>query len=316
MATFALGTYKKGSALLPGVVVDDQIFDLRETARAARCSGFDKTWASGGVAAMVADWSSAGAWLRKSQAPIIAAVQAGKVKAIGPVGRSCVLPYRPQRIFCAAANYVDHAREMASALAAKSESKPYMFLKLQNAVIGPRDPVVRPVEVQKLDWEVELAAVIGRRARRVSVERSLSHVAGYTVVNDVTARDLNSRTDYPFKYDWFQGKAHDTFAPFGPCIVPAWLIKDPQAVGIKLVVNDQTMQDGNTANMIWTLREQIAYLSTIVTLEPGDVIATGTPAGVGMARGVFLKPGDTMRASVAGVGELVNTVMAEKLRKA
>src|SRR5665213_3269454 len=166
----------------------------------------------------------------------------------------------------------------------------------------------------QLDLPVELAAVIGMRCRRITAERALDAVAGYSIVNDVSARDLNMRSDYPFKFDWFQGKCHDTFAPFGPWIVPAWQIPDPQKVALRLDVNDQPMQQDTTANMIWTVREQIAYLSTIVTLEPGDVIATGTPTGVGMGRGIFLKAGDRITATIDGIGTLANDVRAETIR--
>jgi 2-keto-4-pentenoate hydratase/2-oxohepta-3-ene-1,7-dioic acid hydratase in catechol pathway len=134
----------------------------------------------------------------------------------------------------------------------------------------------------------------------------------YSIVNDISARDLNMRDDYPFKFDWFQGKCHDTFAPFGPCLVPAWSIPDPQAVDLLLTVNGAEMQKDSTKNMIWTLLEQIDYLSTIVTLEPGDVIATGTPTGVGMGRGVYLKAGDVISATIDGIGTITNTVVAEK----
>jgi 2,4-diketo-3-deoxy-L-fuconate hydrolase len=177
--------------------------------------------------------------------------------------------------------------------------------------VGPHETIQMPPETSQLDWEVELAAVIGRRCRRISVDRALDVVAGYSIVNDISARDLNVRGDYPFKFDWFQGKCHDTFAPFGPWIVPASQIPDPQAVQLQLDVNGQRMQEDSTANMIWTVREQIAYLSTIVTLEPGDVIATGTPTGVGMGRGVFLKDGDKLSARVKGIGSLDNIVRAE-----
>jgi 2-keto-4-pentenoate hydratase/2-oxohepta-3-ene-1,7-dioic acid hydratase in catechol pathway len=170
-----------------------------------------------------------------------------------------------------------------------------------------------PPETRQLDWEIELAAVIGKRCRRVSVERALDAVAGYTIVNDISARDLNVRSDYPFKFDWFQGKCHDTFAPFGPWIVPAWQIPDPQDVHLKLEVNGQVMQEDTSHNLIWTVREQIAYLSTIVTLEPGDVVATGTPTGVGMGRGIFLKDGDRLAATIRGIGTLANRVQADSL---
>jgi 2-keto-4-pentenoate hydratase/2-oxohepta-3-ene-1,7-dioic acid hydratase in catechol pathway len=221
-------------------------------------------------------------------------------------------PFRPERIFCAAANYIEHANEMGSALAGKSDSKPYMFIKLRNTIIGSGEAIKMPPETSKLDWEIELAAVIGRGGRRVPVTQALDHVAGYAIINDISARDLNVRADYPFKFDWFQGKCHDTFAPFGPWIVPASAVPDPQTLTMELKVNDQTMQKDSTANMIWTVREQIAYLSTIVTLEPGDVIATGTPTGVGMARGIFLQAGDVVSASIDGIGTLTNRVVAEK----
>jgi 2-keto-4-pentenoate hydratase/2-oxohepta-3-ene-1,7-dioic acid hydratase in catechol pathway len=180
-------------------------------------------------------------------------------------------------------------------------------------VIGPGDEIRLPPETSQLDWEIELAAVIGTAGRRISAARALDHVAGYSIVNDISARDLNVRGDYPFKFDWFQGKCHDTFAPFGPWIVPAWSIAEPQALDMRLTVNGEEMQKDSTRNMIWTLREQIDYLSTVVTLEPGDVIATGTPTGVGMGRGIYLKPGDVVSASIDGIGTLINTVVAEKI---
>ena len=268
-------------------------------------------WAQGGIPALLLDWDQARAWLE----PILAgAGDLARSAGMTPVGEgtsTLMAPYRPERIFCAASNYVEHANEMGTVLASKAESKPYMFLKLRNTVIGPNETVRMPPETKQLDWEVELAAVIGRRCRRISVERALDVVAGYSIVNDISARDLNVRGDYPFKFDWFQGKCHDTFAPFGPWIVPASQLPDPQAVHLRLDVNGAPMQEDSTANMIWTVREQIAYLSTIVTLEPGDVIATGTPTGVGMGRGIFLKDGDRLRATVAGIGSLDNDVRAE-----
>jgi 2-keto-4-pentenoate hydratase/2-oxohepta-3-ene-1,7-dioic acid hydratase in catechol pathway len=312
MPWFALATYRKNAKSFPAIVVGDALYDLRSGAKAARVA-LKAGWLEGGVEAIVRDWRAAAPVLKKAGAAIVALAGSGKLKPVGKADAGAVAPYRPQRIFCAAANYIEHANEMTTVLASKAASKPYMFLKLQNTVIGPRDKVQMPRETKMLDWEVELAAVIGRRARRVPLAKALDYVAGYSVVNDVSARDLNKRTDYPFAFDWFQGKCHDTFAPFGPCIVPAWLIPDPQALKMKLSVNGKVMQDSSTASMIWTVREQIAYLSTIVTLEPGDVIATGTPAGVGMARGVFLKPGDVMEASLENIGKLVNPVSAEKI---
>ena len=310
MEWIAIATYRQGSRLSPALVLDKRLYDLK-AAVAAGLPAVPQEWLDGGVAAMVQDWDRAQAWLKEAAPRLGAAAASGAVKPLDEETVAVAAPYVPQRIFCAASNYAEHANEMGTVLAAKEQSKPYMFLKLSNTVIGNGDTVQMPPETSMLDWEVELAAVIGKRCRRVSVEQALDAIACYTIVNDVSARDLNIRSDYPFKHDWFQGKCHDTFAPIGPWLVPAWQIPDPQAVRMRLDVNGVPMQEDSTANMIWTVREQIAYLSTIVTLEPGDVIATGTPTGVGMGRGIYLKSGDRMVASIEGIGVLSNKVLAE-----
>ncbi|ATA56940.1 Ureidoglycolate lyase [Variovorax boronicumulans] len=312
MSWIALATYRRAGGLAPALVIDSQLYDL-EAARAAGLPPLPETWVTQGVEAMLRDWANAQTWLRDAT-PIAAALAAsGAIRPVADGAAAVAAPFVPSRIFCAASNYASHANEMGTVLAAKSQSKPYMFLKLSNTVIGNGETIQMPPETSKLDWEVELAAVIGKRCRRVSVEDALDAVACYTIVNDISARDLNIRGDYPFKHDWFQGKCHDTFAPIGPWLVPAWQIPDPQAVQMRLDVNDEPMQQDSTANMIWTVREQIAYLSTIVTLEPGDVIATGTPTGVGMGRGIYLKPGDRLVASIEGIGRLANQVQAERV---
>ena len=145
-------------------------------------------------------------------------------------------------------------------------------------------------------------------------DERLGASAGYTVINDVTARDLNVRDDYPFKTDWFQGKCFDTFAPLGPWFVPTSCIDDPYALDMRLSVNGELMQEETTGAMIFDIGEQIEYLSSVLTLKPGDVIATGTPTGVGMSRGVYLKPGDVMDASISSIGSLSNPVAAEEER--
>jgi 2-keto-4-pentenoate hydratase/2-oxohepta-3-ene-1,7-dioic acid hydratase in catechol pathway len=295
MTWFALATYRTGSnSEAPGVVVDDELFDAQQAL-------------PNGLTGAIADWPRHAAAVRQ----LGEQARAGKLKAVRDGMAALTAPLRPVRIFCAAANYIEHAKEMGTVLASKTQSKPYMFLKLQDTVVGPGDAIVKPPETSKLDWEVELAAVIGRQARRVGTAEALDYVAGYTILNDISARDLNARTDYPFKFDWFQGKCWDTFAPLGPWIVPAWLVPDPQALSLRLTVNGEVMQQDTTGHMIWNVREQISYLSQILTLRPGDVIATGTPTGVGMARGVFLKDGDTVEASIEGIGVLRNRVTAE-----
>lgn len=295
MSWFALATYRTGKAEAPAVVVDNQLYDARQAL-------------PGGIASAIADWPGAQAAVRQ----LGEQARAGKLAAVAEGMKALTAPVRPMRVFCAAANYIEHAKEMGSVLAAKAQSKPYMFLKLQDSVIGPGEDIVKPPETSKLDWEVELGVVIGRQARRIGVAEALDYVAGYTVVNDVSARDLNKRSDYPFTFDWFQGKSWDTFAPVGPWIVPAWLIADPQKLNLSLTVNGKEMQKDSTANMIWNVREQVSYLSQILTLRPGDVIATGTPTGVGAAHGIFLKHGDQIEATVENIGTLSNRVVDEK----
>ena len=312
MTPIALATYRKGSSLLPALVINSQLYDLA-AALGAGLPAPKPAWIADGIASVVANWPDAAPWVREVANRAGELVAAHKVASV-PNGRALVAaPIRPERIFCAASNYVEHANEMGTVLAAKSESKPYMFLKLRNTVIGTGEDIRMPPETRQLDWEIELAAVIGKRCRRIAVDDALGAIAGYTIVNDISARDLNVRGDYPFKFDWFQGKCHDTFAPLGPWIVPSWQIPDPQAVDLRLDVNGTAMQEDSTRNMIWTVREQIAYLSTIVTLEPGDVVATGTPTGVGMGRGIYLKDGDAITATIRGIGKLENRVIAERL---
>jgi 2-keto-4-pentenoate hydratase/2-oxohepta-3-ene-1,7-dioic acid hydratase in catechol pathway len=298
MTDFALASYKDDGVVRGAIVVDGTLYDL------ARALGGDASnWRLENV---FRSWSEAEAAIAEVAQERRAPVENGMEKLTAPL--------RPARIFAAASNYVEHAEEMGTVLAAKANSRPYMFLKTSTTVIGPGESVLIPPESKKVDWEVELGVVIGARCRRVSEEDALDCVAGYTVVNDVSARDLVKREDYPFKFDWFQGKNFDTFCPLGPWIVPARFIPDPQAVHLRLAVNGETMQDASTAEMIFTVREQIAYLSSLLTLEPGDVIATGTPTGVGMSRGIFLKPGDVMLASIDAIGALENPVRAEDAR--
>jgi 2-keto-4-pentenoate hydratase/2-oxohepta-3-ene-1,7-dioic acid hydratase in catechol pathway len=291
-------------------VIDGALYD----AAAAKAAGvpFEDAWLAGGWMAILAQWDRAASVVKDALATAAALAKDGKLAAL-PKDTRVLAPFRAERIFCAASNYIEHANEMGTVLAAKAQSKPYMFLKLRNTVIGQGDDILMPPETSQLDWEIELAAVIGKGGRRIPLDKALDHVAGYSIVNDISARDLNMREDYPFTFDWFQGKCHDTFAPFGPCIVPAWSISDPQGVMMTLTVNKDEMQKDTTKNMIWTLREQISYLSTIVTLEPGDVIATGTPTGVGMGRGVYLKAGDVVTATIDGIGSITNKVVAEKV---
>ena len=208
---------------------------------------------------------------------------------------------RPQKIICVGLNYSDHAAEQGT----PAPEKPILFAKWPNTLIGPGKPIVIPAISQKVDYEAELGVVIGSRVRDVSVENALEAVAGYVCVNDVSARDLQFSDG-----QWTRGKSPDTFCPVGPAVVPAAEIPDPQALAIRAVLNGQTMQDSTTANMIFGVAEIVSFISQVITLEPGDLIATGTPAGVGVFRDppVFLQPGDEITIEIDGVGSLTNPV--------
>jgi 2-keto-4-pentenoate hydratase/2-oxohepta-3-ene-1,7-dioic acid hydratase in catechol pathway len=211
---------------------------------------------------------------------------------------------RPSKIVCVGLNYRDHAEEQGTEL----PSAPLLFAKWPNALIGPGEPIVIPSVSNQVDYEAELGVVIGKRVRRVSEENALEAVRGYTCLNDVSARDLQFSDG-----QWTRGKSADTFCPVGPQLVPAAEVPDPQALGIRCVLNGVAMQDSTTANMIFTVAEVIAYASATMTLEPGDLIATGTPAGVGIFRDppVLLKHGDEVTIEIDGLGTLTNPVRAE-----
>ena len=208
---------------------------------------------------------------------------------------------RPQKIVCVGLNYRDHAEEQGTPL----PERPILFAKWPNTLIGPGEPIVLPAISQKVDYEAELGVVIGSRVRGVSTENALEAVAGYVCLNDVSARDLQFADG-----QWTRGKSPDTFCPVGPRLVPRDEIPDPQSLSIRAILNGETMQESSTSNMVFGVADLIAYITRTVTLEPGDLIATGTPAGVGVFRDppVFLKAGDEITIEVEGLGSLTNPV--------
>src|SRR5688572_16391626 len=212
---------------------------------------------------------------------------------------------RPGKLICIGLNYRDHAAESNMPI----PERPVVFSKFGTAVIAPGEAVVLPATSDQVDYEAELAVVIGRRAKNVSANRALEYVLGYTAFNDVSARDFQFADG-----QWQRGKSCDTFAPMGPYIVTTDTIPDPHKLWIKLTLNGKTMQDSNTDQLIFGIPELIEFISQSVTLEPGDVIATGTPPGVGFARKppVFLQPGDEMVVDIEGIGNLGNPVVAAK----
>jgi 2-keto-4-pentenoate hydratase/2-oxohepta-3-ene-1,7-dioic acid hydratase in catechol pathway len=221
---------------------------------------------------------------------------------------------RPGKLLAVAANYQDHVTESGAPPLDKSRISPRLFLKPPTSIVGPDAEIPLPDVSKQVDWEAELSVVIGKRARDVRVEDALDHVAGYMTSNDVSARsiDLGYERDTDDKmvwfFDWLAGKWCDGFAPLGPWLVTADEVPDPQALSIELTVNGVTRQNGSTKDMIFTVAEQIAHASRVMTLEPGDVIMTGTPSGVGVATGEYLKAGDEMTVVIGGLGTLRNTV--------
>jgi 2,4-diketo-3-deoxy-L-fuconate hydrolase len=210
---------------------------------------------------------------------------------------------RPGKIICVGLNYRDHAEEQGVDL----PTAPLLFAKWNNTLIGPGEPIVIPPIVTKTDYEAELGVVIGSRASKVSAENALEAVAGYICVNDVSARDLQFADG-----QWTRGKSPDTFCPVGPGLVTREDVPDPQVLPIRAILNGETVQESTTANMIFGVADVIAYVTRTITLEPGDLIATGTPAGVGAFRDppLFMKPGDEITIEIDGIGSLTNPVVA------
>ncbi|MEM7193055.1 MAG: fumarylacetoacetate hydrolase family protein [Pseudomonadota bacterium] len=210
-----------------------------------------------------------------------------------------------RKFFGIGLNYRDHAEETGMPL----PEVPIVFVKATSCISGPNDPVLSPPDFQRMDYEVELGFVIGAPAKRVPVERALEHVAGYCIGNDVSERRLQKGGPG----EWVKAKSYDSFGPLGPWLVTSDEIPDPQDLDLTMDLNGKRMQTGNTSNMIFSFAELVSYISTYMTLHPGDVVVTGTPPGVGMARNprVFIQPGDEMVLHISGLGEQRQTVVAE-----
>ena len=287
---WGLATLEGGKSAL---MVDGKLYALAALA-AARGKALP-----GSNVAICTDWERSRAVL----AELAASVAKG---GVAPVEGKLAAPLiYPGKVLCAGANYYDHMAEMGFPGVKKETQRLFFFFKPpRNAVVGPGATVVMPRGTKKYDWEIELAAVIGKTARYVTAEDALGHVAGYTVAIDLSARDFNQAPDQFYKFDWVAGKATDTACPMGPWIVPADALGDVQNVALKLAVNGVVKQDSSTSQMIYSVAEQIARASELMTLDPGDVVLTGTPAGVGVPKGTFLNPGDKIDAEIAGIGKL------------
>ena len=224
----------------------------------------------------------------------------------------------PTKLMLLAGNYSKHIEEGGGKAAERAQTFPYVFMKPPlTTLTNPGEPVVIPsVSPDHIDWELELGIVIGKQAKGVSEADALSYVAGYTVVNDISDRKFKpnpGRTEREKDgfFDWLHGKWHDTFCPMGPCVLPADETADPQNLKLTLKVNGEVEQDGSTSEMVFPCAAIVEFISSYVTLEPGDVISTGTTSGVGAAKNKYLKPGDTLEAEIGEIGVLRNPVVAQ-----
>ena len=239
------------------------------------------------------------------------------IHALNEVRLRAPMP-NPRKVFCLAGNYQDHIEEGGGKMEAQDKETPRVFMKPPTTtVVGPGDKILIPPVARSIDWEGELAVVIGRKAKGVAAKDALKYVAGYTVMNDVSERELviKERTDSRPRdewFDWLNGKWLDTFAPQGPWIVTRDDIPDPQVLDISTYINGERKQHNNTGQMLYPVDKIIEYISAIITLEPGDLISTGTISGVGATTGTFMQPGDKVEIEISGIGVLKNSVAASK----
>lgn len=300
--SYKLLTYQESSGPSAGILVGDEIFN-------AQIISGKPEYAT--VLGILNDWEAAD--------PVFAGLaKRGLNPAVGkPLDRIKLLaPIQfPGEIWAAGANYQDHISEMDEGSEFKAVNskliggRPWHFNKTsRGAIIGHDEKRALPYYSAKVDWEIELVAVIGKAAYRVPAAEALSYVAGYTIANDLSARDHVVREgiapDSPFRFDWLSQKGFEGACPMGPWITPASEIPDPQRLDLKLWIDEALMQNSNTKHMIYTVAEQIEEISARVTMYPGDVIMTGTPSGVGMGRGVFLQSNQKLRLYIEKIGEL------------
>jgi 2,4-didehydro-3-deoxy-L-rhamnonate hydrolase len=223
---------------------------------------------------------------------------------------------RPNKIFLLAGNYAEHVIERGGSTAERQETFPYVFMKPPSTTLNhPGRPVTRPANApNEVDWELELAVVIGKPCKNVTEADALNFVAGYTIINDITQRKFRpnpgrKKRERDVFFDWLHGKWFDGFCPCGPCIVAADAVSDPQNLGMKLLRNGKIEQDGNTGQMVFPVAAIIEFISAMTTLEPGDLISTGTPSGVGSAKGTYLQPGDIMHGTIDRIGTLITPIL-------
>ena len=324
---FKLGTFAKPDGkLFTAIVLDDTAIDLAQAAAAYHGFGrktltTEANTQNPSIQDLLENWDANFATLQEIVAFLDkdgARPGATPVKSLTP--RPPVA--RPGKMFYAAQNFQEHVDEMIRAgmspttgpkfTGEKSTTRPYLFLKAPSCLAGAHDDIAVPSDVKKVDWEAEIACVISKRGKRIKGERALDHVAGWMTTNDVSARDLQIRTDRPgLRSDWLNGKSHDKFAPMGPFLVPKAFVPDHMNLFIRLSVNGAVKQNGNTSQFIFTPEEQIEYASDILSVETGDIFVCGTCGGVGQGTHTFISVGDVMETEVEGLGRMTNKFVAE-----
>lgn len=324
--SFALGTFSAaGGPEFPGLVLGEEVFGLAEIDCGLRSQGRAMSGVSSTLA-LLDNWEHDFPLLRGAAEGLEGGAPLASLKVHAPV--------RPRQIFCAGANYHKHVVDLVvdgtmarepdadrEAVRARAEAMmkqraqtgmPFVFMGAPSSIIGPFDDLEVPYDVREPDWELELAAVIGRPARRVVASQALEHVAGYTIANDITSRELVNRPDVPqMGMDWLAAKCSPGFLPLGPFITPAAFVGDPQSLQITLKLNGQVMQDESTADMIFGVAKIIEFISRHVRLLPGDVVLTGSPSGNGTHYNRFIRDGDLLEGAITGLGVQRNRCVAE-----
>ncbi len=306
-----LATFSRSGAEQVGVIIDHLVYDL---ARCVTASGKGEPAATASTSAFLAAGPRA---MDKAHEAIAWAQAHGAEDLTEPLEQTKLLAPipRPGKLLCLAGNYAEHILEGGGTFPGKEKMIPRFFIKPNTVIIGTGDAIRIPPSAAWADWELELAIVIGKAGRDIAVEDAAEHIGGYTIFNDISARELTFRVDHPEQpgdayFDWLVGKWLDTFGPMGPWLTTADEVSQPDQLGMRLWFNGELQQDGNSGQMIFSPAEAIAFISQFLTLQAGDVISTGTPAGIGLMKKIKLRPGDRIRGEIDGLGAIENPVKA------